>query len=196
MSPAIPANTTLACANCGSAIPPEDWNGGPHTFCAACRAPITALVFPAFFRKPESSLAARAEEGDASCFYHPAKKAAVTCDQCGRFLCTLCQIDLEGQNWCPVCVETRRQKGKLVNLETRRTLYDSVTLHLSIWPVLIMWPATIISAPMALYLGLRHRNAPLSMVRRTRIRLYIGLTLAALQALTWLWVIGYLISRI
>ena len=32
-------------------------------------------------------------EGESSCFYHPNKRAVVPCDQCGRFLCTLCRVD-------------------------------------------------------------------------------------------------------
>src|SRR5712692_3382239 len=141
------ASQTLVCSKCGAAIPFEDWNR-EHAFCAVCRAPHSTYVFPAFFSKIDqaASAAAIVAEGEASCYYHPRKRAVVPCDQCGRFLCSLCQVEFLGQNWCPNCIENHRKKGKLANLDNYRLLYDNVALWLAIVPLLI-WPFTFITGP-------------------------------------------------
>jgi hypothetical protein len=188
------APETLACSNCSSPIPPEDWNR-EHAFCAICRAPFSALVFPAFLPKPapapSSSLR---EEGEASCFYHQGKRAVVPCDQCGRFLCSLCQVEFLGQNWCPACIEGRRQKGQLSTLDARRPLHDNMALALTVFPALLFWP-TIITAPMGLYMSVRYWRAPSSLVPRTKIRFCIAALLATLQIGAWIWLVLYLVYK-
>jgi hypothetical protein len=196
MTPGATATDFLLCAHCSARIPPESWNA-PHAICAFCRAPLQALVFPAFFTKPQAYAAVAAQEGEASCFYHPAKKAVVPCDQCGRFLCTLCQVDFQGQNWCPQCIDSRRTKGKLQNLETRRTLYDTMALQLAAIPAI--WPFTgftIVTAPITLFVVIRYWNAPSSIVPRSRIRMYIALILALLEIGGWAWLVIFLIGRL
>ena len=48
-----------------------------------------------------------------------------------------------------------QKKGKLIDLENRRTLYDSAALSLALLP-LLMWPMTAITAPAATTSGVRH----------------------------------------
>jgi len=189
------ASDTLVCSHCSSPIPAADWNR-EHAFCATCRAPYSALVFPAFFPKTISPATGTAllEDGESSCFYHPRKRAVVPCDQCGRFLCSLCQVEFLGQNWCPGCIETRRQKGQLSALDARRSLYDNMVLALAVFPALLVWP-TIITAPMSLYMSLRYWRAPTSILPRTRIRFWIAMLLAITQIGLWVWLVLYLIYR-
>jgi len=185
---------TLYCTQCNAAIPPEDWNR-EHAFCAACRAPLAAFVFPAMVTDPARLSSGEAlREGEAGCFYHPQKRAAVPCDQCGRFLCTLCQVEFLGQNWCPGCVETRRQKGKLSHLDAHRTLYDNIALAVAILPAFLIWP-TIITAPVALFLSARYWRAPSSLLPRTKVRFLLAGAIAALQIAAWIWLVLFLIYR-
>jgi len=183
------ASEILVCSNCSSPIPADDWNR-PHAFCRHCRAPLTVLVFPAFFPKTSAPALNNAllEEGEASCFYHPAKRAVVPCDQCGRFLCSLCQVEFLGQNWCPGCIEIRRQKGQLIALDARRPLYDNMVLSLAVAPA-------IITAPMSLYLAAKFWRAPSSILPRTKIRFWIAVLFASLQTVFWIWLVLYLIFR-
>ncbi len=189
------APETLICSNCKAAIPAEDWNR-EHAFCGACRAPVAALVFPAFFSKPgqASSGDPVTQEGEASCFYHPQKRAVVPCDQCGRFLCSLCQVEFLDQNWCPACIEVRRQKGQLSALDASRPLHDNIALVLSIFPVLMIWP-TLVTAPMTLYLTARYWRTPSSILGRTKIRFIIAGTLAILEIAAWVWLLLYITYR-
>lgn len=185
----------LACLNCGAPIPAGDWNR-EHAFCPACRAPHQALVFPEFFSHPRESSAGElvVEAGEASCFYHPEKRAVAPCDQCGRFLCGLCQVEFKGQNWCPGCIESRRQKGKLADLDAGRPLYDNMSLALALLPLLLIWP-TIPTAPMTLYMVVRYWRAPSSILPRTRIRFVIAAAVAFVQIAAWIWLVVFLIYK-
>ena len=189
------AAETLVCSHCSAPIPVEDWNR-EETRCPACRTTVSAFVFPAFFSGPAQASSGDPvmEEGESSCFYHPQKRAVVPCDQCGRFLCGLCQVEFMGQNWCPACIQTRMQKGKLSNLDANRPLHDNMALVLAIVPALLIWP-TIFTAPMALYVAIRYWRAPSSILRRTKIRFYLAALIALLQIAAWVWLTLYLIYR-
>ena len=123
-------------------------------------------------------------EGEASCFYHPEKKAVLPCDSCGRFLCALCDLELHGQHICPACLKAGKQKGKIKQLENRRTLYDSIALAVALYPMILVWPS-ILGAPIALYIAIRYWNAPSSAVPRGKWRAILAIVLALLQIAGW-----------
>jgi hypothetical protein len=142
-------------------------------------------IFPALFRQftPGRGGDRLLTEEEASCFYHPQKRAAVPCDACGRFLCGLCDCELNGRHLCPVCLEAGGRKGKIKNLQTSRTLYDSIALALAVYPVALVFGIyfTPITAPMALYVAIRHWNSPRGLVRRTRARFVAAIVLAVME---------------
>src|SRR5258708_5442780 len=191
-----PAFETLSCSKCGASIPPADWNR-EYVLCPRCSTPVSAYVFPAFYSKIDqaASAAAIVAEGEASCYYHPRKRAVGPCDQCGRFLCSLCQVEFLGQNWCPGCIEGHRQKGQLANLDASRPLYDNMALVLATLPALLVWP-TIITAPMSLYVAARYWRKPSSLVPRTRIRFYVAVLLAVIQIVSWVWLAAFLLRTL
>src|SRR3954463_6063163 len=130
------------CPKCQMPLPESAINAGQIEKCPACPAQVEAILFPAVFKKPDSGKPGETilVEGEASCFYHPQKRATIPCAICGRFLCALCDVELNDQHLCPGCLDTGRKRGKLVQLETRRTLHDSSALVLSVIPVICMWP--------------------------------------------------------
>ena len=178
------AAAAVGCPVCLNALPPETWNLDYETYCPICRAPVSAAVFPALFRADNRSLAEVAVQGtEATCFYHSTKKAVTPCDQCGRFLCSLCQVELSGQNWCPSCLESHRTQGKLTTLDNGRTLYDNIALVLTLAPVVtvVFWFMAIFTAPASLFVILRYWRKPLSVTPRSRIRYVIAGILAVLE---------------
>ncbi len=185
----------LVCARCNTPVPAADWNR-EHAFCQACHAPVHVSVFPAFFAQPEASSSGTLvlEAGESSCFYHPHKRAVVPCDRCGRFLCSLCQVEFLGQNWCPLCVQAGSHKGELAQLDSQRTLYDNLTLMLAIVPIPV-FVLTPITAPVTLYLTIRYWRAPTSILPRTKIRFYIAGVLAVLEIAGWIWLALFLLLR-
>jgi hypothetical protein len=153
-------------------------------------------IFPALFR--HFALGSAGEvlvvENEASCFYHPQKKAVRPCEGCGRFLCALCDCELHGEHFCPACLESGKRKGKIKKLENERTLYDNIALGLALYPLLFFY-LTIITAPMSLFVAIRYWNAPRSIVHPTRIRLVLAIILASLQVAGWAVGIYFLTTR-
>jgi hypothetical protein len=181
---------TLNCGGCSWPLPPESWNRESGGACPGCGWRIQALVFPAIRGTRAGDLPeAVAAATEASCFFHPASRAAVPCDACGRFLCHLCDLDINGRHLCPGCFEKGVATQKLETLETRRTMYDSLALAYATLPFLAFLYPAVIGAPVALYTVLRRWNAPSSVVPRTRIRFLI----AALLALAEIAFFGFLI---
>lgn len=138
-------------------------------------------LFPAAFEPLHPVTADPIVDPDeASCFYHPSRRAAVPCDTCGRFLCTLCQIEIGDRKLCPMCLETGRLNHSIQSLETRRILYDNIALGVAVVPAVLIWPV-IFSAPTALFLAIRYWRAPGSIVRRSRLRFGLAIALASLE---------------
>ena len=102
-------------------------------------------------------------------------------------MCALCDCELNGEHFCPACLESGKTKGKIKSLENRRTLYDTIALSLAILPIvlIVFWFLTIITAPMALFMAIRYWNAPRSIVHRTKIRYVLAMIFATLQIAGW-----------
>lgn len=183
------ATTEISCGACAFPVPSELWNRGEEARCPGCGQSVHALVFPAIVRNLAGALPQPlGSEEEASCFYHPQSRAAVPCDECGRFLCQLCELDVDGRHLCPGCFEAGLTTQKLDTVESRRTMYDTVALALATLPLLLVWPV-IFTAPWALSTVVRRWNAPGSLVPRTRIRFYV----AGLFALAEIAGIGFII---
>lgn len=187
---------SLACPKCKAPLPESSFNTGALVPCVHCSTPLQVDIFPAFHRKTESSSAGEAviEEGESSCFYHPQKKAVQPCDNCGRFLCALCDCVLHGHHFCPACLEAGGKSGKIKNLQNERMLYDSLALALALLPILFFY-VTFMTAPAALYLAIKHWNTPRSIVHGTRVRLVLAMILSTLQIVGWIVGIYFFVTR-
>lgn len=177
----------VRCTLCQVPVAVAHYNTGLMYPCPGCRAQIRVEAFAALVQPPRVGAAAEQllVEGESSCFFHPAKKAALACDGCGRFLCTVCDIELSGQHLCPQCLESGKRKGKLGQIESHRTLYDSMALALATYPLLIFY-FTVITAPMALYLTIRHWNAPSSVIPRGKWRFVVAGVLSLAEIVGWI----------
>lgn len=184
----------IACPKCRAPVDSGYYNTAGFFPCPSCRTSVKIDVFPAFVRPIGSGASGDAQIGDeASCFYHPRKKAEIACDYCGRYLCALCDMELGGKHLCPACLETGQEKGRLVDLERHRVLHDSVALRLAVLPLIMFW-FTIATAPAALYLSIRNWNAPTSVVRRGKGRFVAAIILSGLEILGWAFGIAYFVS--
>src|SRR5687768_2429411 len=159
-----------ACTKCWTPLSAEFLNIEEFRECPNCSSKVRVELFPAYFREIQKGSAGEAllADTEASCFYHPQKRAAVVCSECGRFLCLLCDLELEGKHFCAGCLETAKEKNKIASIQNKRTLYDSMALHLAVWPVVLVFTMyfTIITAPMAMYFAIKHWRAPSSLVRK------------------------------
>lgn len=167
----------LKCPKCKVSLGELGNVGQVLMLCPRCLKEVTTYAYPALFRSlPESatSTGEAAVEGDSSCFFHPSKKAVVPCDACGRFLCALCEVNLDGQHLCPTCLETGARKKNIQSLERSRHLNGRVALTVSILPFLI-------TGPIAIFLAIKHWNGELSLVSPARWHTRVALVMGIIQ---------------
>lgn len=178
--------TTLACTSCKNVLGGEFFNIDEPGRCDSCGALIRADVFPAFFREQAGGAAGETIllEDEAGCYYHPRKKAVVACEACGRFLCALCDVEFNDEHLCPSCLESGKKKRKIKNLENHRILYDNAALSLAVLPLLFFF-ATILTAPIVIFIVIRYWKAPGSVIPRTRFRFILAFVIALLQIAGW-----------
>jgi hypothetical protein len=183
------AADSIACAACSWPVPREFWNREEGVRCGGCGRTVRVSVFPAIDLQTKGAAPeALRGETEASCFYHPQSRAAKVCEECGRFLCALCDLEVEGRHICPRCFESGVGAHKIQTAEPHRVMYDTVALALATLPFLLIWPA-IIGAPWSLFIVITRWNAPSSVVPRTKIRFII----AALFALAEIGFVGFFI---
>lgn len=175
------------CTGCCNPLPGELYNSGKESLCGNCGARLGVEAFPALFRGtgPLKSGEALSVENEASCFYHPHKKAAALCSACGRFLCTLCETDLAGRCLCPSCIDQGRANEGIEQLVTQRTLYDSLALSTAVLP-LLFFPITAVTAPIAIFLAIRYWKRPGSILPRSKFRFVLAIIIALAQLAGWL----------
>ena len=174
----------VACLGCRHPLPLTEVTGPHGARCLRCQCLQRGRLFHAAFPPMAAPVPSpMASAGEACCFEHPTKRAAASCDSCGRFLCHLCQFTFGVRNLCPQCIAIARQNnsGPWIN---RRLNWDTVALATAILPTLGIW-TTIAGGPLAIYLGIRAlRQAP-GPVLRGRSRAIVAITLGSLQVLVW-----------
>lgn len=195
----------IICTKCSAYLPEELFNSQGH--CPICDSLIRADVFPAAFSSLSDGKSGETllVDNESSCFFHPNKQAVTTCSYCGRFLCSLCDIDFENQHLCASCLDVGKSKGKIKKLENHRVLYDNIALGLAILPIflvstVILWvfaiPAVIIAAPAAIFIVIRFWKKPSSIIKRSKLRMVLALLLACLQIAGALILLLFFISKI
>lgn len=180
------SETLVRCPKCAAVMAGTGRTTLMPMTCGSCGSELEVAVFPAFFRGSDPvTVGERIQTDDeASCFYHPDKKAVVPCSNCGRFLCSLCEIPISGRRLCPACFELGKSKESMTELVTQRTLYDQIALSISVIPLLFFW-VTLITAPMALYVAVRYWKRPTSILPRTKYRYVLAIMIALLQISGW-----------
>jgi hypothetical protein len=163
--------------------------------CTSCGAGGAYWVFPAYYRaEVEGQVAPIRLDAEASCYYHPEKAAAVACDGCGRFLCTVCDITLGKDHLCTSCLQSGRTHESGAKLETERLLHESITLSLAVLTPIVFWPLMPFTAPYVVYRSIRYFNKESSILGRARWKLVLALVLGIAEILTTAAVI-YLIAK-
>jgi len=162
--------------------------------CSLCGAENQVWVFPAALRQAAPVHLEAALDGEAACFDHPGKRAVAACRHCGRFVCQLCSVEFGAEIWCPSCVTARAGSAAGANLETTRTLHDSIASSVPLLS-LVIWPLTVITGPGAVVYSIVKWRAPLSLVRRNRWRFVAAILIGLAEVAGWLLLIVYALTR-
>ncbi|MEW5724527.1 MAG: hypothetical protein AB1896_15560 [Thermodesulfobacteriota bacterium] len=185
----------LTCGQCQAPLTGAVLNQDGPTPCPTCGVSTLAHVYPAYFRAPSGPdlEATFLFEDEAACFFHPGKKALVPCAQCGRFLCALCDVEMDGRHLCPLCIETGQRKHRINTLENRRLLYDRLALALVFVPTVLLflfiyfWPLT---AAAAIFVAVYFWRAPSSLLPRSKVRHVLAVVLALAQLTLWVMMVA------
>ena len=176
----------VRCTNCGYPQQAEVYNSPGLTACSHCSSRLRIYIFPALFAKnqplKDDKVSLNGEE--ATCFYHPTRPAVVPCGSCGRYLCTLCEIEMGEETICPNCMDRASRNEEVNELIDSRTRYDSIALSLAVYPILF-WFITFMTAPISIYVTIRHWRSPLSILPRSRFRFVLAFIIAGIQISLW-----------
>jgi uncharacterized paraquat-inducible protein A len=181
MSPAA----EIACTKCHALIPVAPVLDEMDVNCPSCGSQLEAFFFPAFRRPVETSGSGTLlnDPGEASCFYHPQKQAVRVCDGCGRFICSLCSIEMGTGHLCPTCISSGGKKAK-ATLVKSNVRHDNVALSLAVSGI-FMSIFSFVLAPAAIFIAVRHWNSPGGLLGQSRVRLVLAILLALASLVFW-----------
>ncbi len=174
----------ITCQNCrlphqGDILPE---NSGIFK-CLGCNSINYVTVFPAALRGIEKGERGEHVIGEeASCFKHPDHAAVVACDECGIYLCALCDLEIEGRHLCPDCL--KNGKDNISTVRDKCVLHDDLALTLAVLPVLMgffLWFAVVVTAPAVVIYSCicwKKVNTPYP---RNPWRFYVAIVIAALE---------------
>lgn len=182
----------VLCPHCGNPMDPSILNQDEFLPCTNCTTLVRIELFPAFFEQEEERVPSgeAALDGEAVCFNHSENRAEVACELCGRFICSLCRLEISGDEICPVCFEREDETGP--SQKNDRFLYDRLALFLAIVPLLCFWYVVPVTAPASLYIALAYRNEPGQVGVSFRWRNVVAIVLSGLQVLGCIWALWYI----
>lgn len=121
-----PAYTGPQCPRCRAPLDGERVYDGANV-CARCLGDFEARLFTPPRRGARVlQLAQSGPEGGVSCANHARNAAVAACDRCGLLICSLCQLDVEGDKLCPSCFERLSQDAGADVTRTRFRDYGSL----------------------------------------------------------------------
>ncbi|HEX7153640.1 MAG TPA: hypothetical protein VF618_19280 [Thermoanaerobaculia bacterium] len=87
-------------------------NATGTTTCSSCATTFYATLFDPPQRKLRvAEVAAAGPQGASACANHARNAAVTSCDRCGLFICSLCEMNTGGGSYCPACFDRLRTEG-------------------------------------------------------------------------------------
>jgi len=107
------------CPLCEKTLPPESIRSGQIS-CPFCNRLFEATAFHPVQRKLQVVETAHSgPEAVNPCANHPLNTAVTTCQRCGIFICSLCDMNVGSGSHCPTCFDRLRTEGGLRGATTR-----------------------------------------------------------------------------
>lgn len=185
----IKTGPALPCPRCQRALEASSWNDEHSGRCFRCSAEFEFFPFRALVAVRASHAAQAVVVAEESvCFFHAENRAEAVCEECGRLLCPVCAINFGGRKICPTCISSTKSSPS-TQMVRERSLPDNIALSLALLPLLI-WPLTLVTAPVALWYGIRGWKLPGSVVRGPgRLRLVLSSLIAGVQIAVWCFIV-------
>jgi ribosomal protein L37AE/L43A len=160
--PVIASYRGPACPRCKNPVRLDELTDGP-VHCPRCGGEYEARVFHPPVRVARVlQLAQSGPDAAGACANHPRNAAVTNCERCGIFICSLCELAVDGATYCPSCFDRLAQEGTLLSARVRFRSYGTLAGVASF--VGLLFSAIFIGLPLgalALYYvvkGFRTRN--------------------------------------
>ncbi len=131
------------CPRCGITLNAATLRSGT-LICDYCNRPFEATVFQPPQRRQQFTevVGAAGPEGANACANHARNAAVTSCQRCGLFICSLCDMNMGTGSYCPSCFDRVRSEGTLKPVATRRRDYASLARLTAIVGILFWfaWP--------------------------------------------------------
>ena len=153
--------------------------------CSVCAATLQFYLFPGLLRKADGeadSTSMLSGSGDATCHFYPELKAEIVCDECGCFLSEKASIKWGSRDLCMPCLHNLREKKRSIDFQAKTKVYDNRALALVTW----LAPFTLFTAPIALFILIRHRKESLGFIPRSKARWWLAMVLSILWIVAWI----------
>lgn len=174
---------TISCPRCRGVLSVATFVEKIDVACPHCTAPLGLSIFPRLFRAPvEGDASQPAAAGEAGCTFFPQLRADHICDECGCFLSNWAAVQWGGTPLCMPCLYRLREERQDPAYVAQVRRYDNLALTLVTW----LAPVSFITAPVAIFLLLRHRKAPRGFVPQRGVRWWVAMVVASLFLLGWL----------
>ncbi len=183
----------LLCPGCRSQLKVDRQVWSVEEKCPVCGSGVKLTLFPRLYRAfAREDLDAPAGEGEATCSFFPELRAEKECEECGSFMSGRAATVWEERNLCLPCLHRLREVDKSPSLLARASLHDKRALAL----VTLLAPVSLFSAPLALYLLIRHRKDQKGFVPRGKAVWWLAFLLSAAWIAAWLVIIVIWVSLI
>lgn len=115
------------CPRCLRLLAPEQMRSGV-VVCPTCNRGFEATMFTAPQRRMRviEEVAGSGPEGANACANHERNSAVTSCQRCGLFICSLCDMNIGAGSYCPTCFDLLRTEGSLKEAATRTRDYASM----------------------------------------------------------------------
>ena len=173
---------TLQCPTCRNNLSVDQSTDRVSEDCPVCRSEVRMTMFPRFYRDPPRQIdSTLASDDEAVCSFYPELRAEKVCDACGCLMSQKASVKWGDKDYCLPCLYRLREEKKDAAFVARARLYDNRALALVAW----FAPLSLLTAPVALFLLLRHRKGNQSFVPRSAARWWLAFLLTVGWLIFW-----------
>lgn len=178
------------CPRCHVTLAADDIRSGVIA-CPHCRRSFEATAFQPPERKQAivQSLTIGPDGEANACANHARNVATTSCQRCGLFICSLCDMNVGSGSLCPGCFDHVRNEGKLAPAARRYRDYASMARSSAIFGILFFY---IGLGPLTVHYAIKGRKQ-----RRDDGRSTVGVTISMIAGiLETLALIGMIVAII